>query len=317
MAIVLGWGDSFHLLPRVISHLSPGGFPAHVFALSWGKFVTSMTMTIFYVLFNYFYRSQSQDRCNTKRNLIYLLAIVRMVLTDLPQNNWGTAQESYLFGIYRNIPFAIMGALLIYWTYKAKDKPSLKHMALCIFLSFAFYIPVVLWADAIPALGALMMPKTVAYLMIVVLGYKYFIPAVSAKNLLGFSYMFVVMGLFVGVFYREFTKFYGFTAETHLGKLHVHTLVLGFVLTLILYLLTKGYDADRIASLKKPIYIYIGVLTFSIVMMAIIGIYEVVSEGQKLVSNGALAGMSGLGHIALSIGLVWTIIKIFQYESAK
>lgn len=49
----------------------------------------------------------------------------------------------------------------------------------------------------------------------------------------------------------------------------------------------------------------------------VIGIYEVVSEGQKLVSNGVLAGMSGLGHIALSIGLVWTIVKIFQYESAK
>jgi len=52
-------------------------------------------------------------------------------------------------------------------------------------------------------------------------------------------------------------------------------------------------------------------------MMAIIGVYEVVSEGQKLVSNGALAGMLGLGHIALSIGLVWTIVKIFRYESAK
>ena len=49
----------------------------------------------------------------------------------------------------------------------------------------------------------------------------------------------------------------------------------------------------------------------------IIGIDDVVSEGQQLVNNGALAGMSGLGHIALSIGLVWTIVKIFQYESAK
>ena len=74
---------------------------------------------------------------------------------------------------------------------------------------------------------ALMMAKTVAYLMIVVLGYKYLVPMFSAKNLLGFSYMFVVMRLFVGVFYRKFTKFYGFTAETYLGKLHVHTLVLG------------------------------------------------------------------------------------------
>ena len=52
-------------------------------------------------------------------------------------------------------------------------------------------------------------------------------------------------------------------------------------------------------------------------MMTIIEIYEVVSEDQQLVDNGALAGMSGLGHIALSIGLVWTIVKIFQYESAK
>jgi len=67
----------------------------------------------------------------------------------------------------------------------------------------------------------------------------------------------------------------------------------------------------------ESIRIHSNGLTFSIVMMAIIGIYEVVSEGQKLVSNGALAGMSGLGHIALSIGLVWTIVKIFQYESAK
>ena len=49
----------------------------------------------------------------------------------------------------------------------------------------------------------------------------------------------------------------------------------------------------------------------------VIEIYEVVSEGQQLVGNGALAGMSGLGHIAISIGLVWSIVKIFQYESAK
>lgn len=116
--------------------------------------------------------------------------------------------------------------------------------------------------------------------------------------------MFSVIGLFVGVFYREFTKFYGFTVETLLGKLHVHTLVLGVVLTLIFYMLTKSCDADCITTLKKPIYIYIGGLTFLIIKMIIIGIYEVVSEGQQLVRNGALAGISGLGHIALSIGLV-------------
>lgn len=118
MAIILGFGDAFHLIFRVISHLSNGGFEAHQMALSWGKFVTSITMTLFYVLFYYYYRSQSQDVNSSKRNIIYLLALVRIGLTVLPQNGWGTIVENYMFGIYRNIPFAIMGALLIYWVYK-------------------------------------------------------------------------------------------------------------------------------------------------------------------------------------------------------
>ena len=55
-----------------------------------------------------------------------ILSMIRIILTVLPQNNWGTAQENYMFGIYRNIPFAIMGAFLIYWCYKNRDKEGLK-----------------------------------------------------------------------------------------------------------------------------------------------------------------------------------------------
>ena len=35
MAILLGVGDALHLLPRIISHLSPLGFAGHTAALSW------------------------------------------------------------------------------------------------------------------------------------------------------------------------------------------------------------------------------------------------------------------------------------------
>jgi len=41
-----------------------------------------------------------------------------------------------------------------------------------IVLSFAFYIPVVLWADVIPIIGMLMIPKTCAYVWTVVIGYN-------------------------------------------------------------------------------------------------------------------------------------------------
>ena len=45
-------------------------------------------------------------------------------------------------------------------------------MWLTIVLSFAFYLPVVLWADAVPLVGMLMIPKTCAYVWAVVIGYR-------------------------------------------------------------------------------------------------------------------------------------------------
>lgn len=45
-------------------------------------------------------------------------------------------------------------------------------MWLPIVLSFGFYIPVVLWADAVPLIGMLMIPKTCAYVWTVLIGYS-------------------------------------------------------------------------------------------------------------------------------------------------
>ena len=116
MAILLGAGDAFHLIPRIISHLSSGGFESHTFALSWGQFVTSITMTIFYVLFYHYYEIKSGKHDKTKKLIIYILAFLRILLVLVPQNNWGTPEGNFTFNILRNIPFAIMGILLIYWT---------------------------------------------------------------------------------------------------------------------------------------------------------------------------------------------------------
>jgi len=44
-----------------------------------------------------------------------------------------------------------------------------------IVLSFGFYIPVVLFADKIPMIGMLMIPKTCAYVWTVVIGYRAFL----------------------------------------------------------------------------------------------------------------------------------------------
>lgn len=93
----------------------------------------------------------------------------------MPQNNWLVTDAPLSWGIYRNIPFALMGLIIIVLFYKSakeKNDKSFRWMWLTIVLSFAFYIPVVLWADVIPMIGMLMIPKTCAYVWTVVIGYK-------------------------------------------------------------------------------------------------------------------------------------------------
>lgn len=63
-------------------------------------------------------------------------------------------------------------------------------------LSFAFYIPVVLFSKKYPAVGALMMPKTIAYLLIVVFGFKYFVDGFNKSSILKTSVNCVILGIF-------------------------------------------------------------------------------------------------------------------------
>ena len=105
---------------------------------------------------------------------VYALAIVRIALCFMPGNDWLSANAPLSWGIYRNIPFAFLGLLMIVLFYqKAKETKdaAFRYMWLAITLSFGFYIPVVLWADAYPLVGTLMIPKTCAYVWMVWMGY--------------------------------------------------------------------------------------------------------------------------------------------------
>lgn len=175
MAVVLGSGDSFHLVPRAIA-LCTTGLENYTVPLGIGKFITSITMTIFYVLLYYVWRKRYNIRANQGTTIaVYLLAATRIILCFFPQNDWTSANPSLAWGIYRNIPFALMGLLIIVLFYKSakehNDK-SFRFMWLTIVLSFAFYIPVVLWADTVPIVGILMIPKTCAYVWAVWIGYS-------------------------------------------------------------------------------------------------------------------------------------------------
>lgn len=175
MAVVLGTGDAFHLIPRALA-LCTTGLDSYTVALGAGKWITSITMTVFYVLlyyvWRYRYRIQGQK---TLTAAVYALAGVRILLCMMPQNDWLSAAAPLAWGVYRNIPFALLGAVIIvlfYRSARAANDAAFRWMWLTIVLSFGFYIPVVLWADAVPMIGMLMIPKTCAYVWTVLIGYR-------------------------------------------------------------------------------------------------------------------------------------------------
>ena len=164
--LILGAGDAFHLVPRVLNYFLPGDFTA---ALGVVKLVTSITMTLFYVLMYVIFRQVYRVREKTALGrILLLLTAARVVLCLLPQNAWLTNEGSVLWGVIRNIPFVLMGGIIaaLYFQ-KRREVPELKSTWLLVTLSFLFYIPVAVAASLAPMLGMLMLPKTVCYILLI------------------------------------------------------------------------------------------------------------------------------------------------------
>ena len=91
MAVVLGAGDSFHLIPRALA-LCTTGLESYTFALGLGKWITSVTMTVFYVLLYYVWRERYEVEGHKSLTVaVYALAAIRVILCILkmswPQNS--------------------------------------------------------------------------------------------------------------------------------------------------------------------------------------------------------------------------------------
>ena len=163
--LILGFGDAFHLIPRILDYFIDYDFNPF---LGLGKLITSITMTIFYIFMFYIYKNNYKIKYKFIEISIWILSLIRIILCLLPQNKWLTNNSSLTIGIIRNIPFIIIGILIIILYYKERNKDNyFKYIWIYVLLSFIFYIPVVLGASIIPILGMLMLPKTICYILII------------------------------------------------------------------------------------------------------------------------------------------------------
>ncbi len=168
MTIILVVGDSFHLIPRIKVIITKNEKALRT-ALGRGKQITSVSMTIFYLLLWQIGLQISSTTVLPFWNyLIYAMAVLRVALCFLPANRWVDVKPPVKWGIYRNIPFFIIGIMVsILFFLNRNVIISIHYMWLAILLSFSFYLPVVLFTNRNPKIGMLMLPKTGCYLWII------------------------------------------------------------------------------------------------------------------------------------------------------
>ena len=166
-ALILGCGDAFHLIPRVLNYFADRDF---TMALGVGKLVTSVTMTLFYMLLYYLWMFVYGSEDNKRLSMaVWRLSALRILLCLFPQNGWLQNDSSMVWGIIRNIPFVILGGVICYLYYdKRRQDRNFRLMWVYILLSFLFYIPVAVFAGIIPMLGMLMLPKTICYILMII-----------------------------------------------------------------------------------------------------------------------------------------------------
>lgn len=131
------------------------------------------------------------------------------------------------------------------------------------------------------------------------------------KKYYNLALCYTVLAIIGGVFYREFTKFNGFSGTTTLSLVHTHAFMLGMFFFLIVLLLEKQFSLSAHKNINKFLYIYNTGLLLSITMLWIRGILQVLGSELSSGINASISGISGIGHIVLGIGFIyfWTILK--------
>ena len=136
------------------------------------------------------------------------------------------------------------------------------------------------------------------------------------KRYMNAALLYAILAMMGGVFYREFTKFQGFTGKTTLSVVHTHYFLLGMVFFLMLLLLEKNFSFTGAKTGRAVLVYHIG-LNLTSVMFVLRGIVQVLGTQLSSGMNAAISGIAGIGHILLGISLILLLIQVKRCVSAQ
>ena len=130
------------------------------------------------------------------------------------------------------------------------------------------------------------------------------------KKYLNISFYYAIAAMAGGVFYREFTKWNGFTGVTALGKVHAHLFLLGMFVFLLVALFSRSLELSGQKSFRVFLRLYNIGVPLTAVMLLVRGITQVLEAPLSAGADAAISGLAGVGHILTGAGLVLLLVSL-------
>ena len=127
------------------------------------------------------------------------------------------------------------------------------------------------------------------------------------------AHVYMILGLISGLYYRELTKAKDFTGDSQLGVVHTHILALGMLFFLIVLALEKLFTLTDGKLFTAFFWVYNAGLALTVGMMLLRGTMTVLGHQP----GAALDGISGLGHVTITLGLIFFFINLGKCLPAK
>ena len=129
------------------------------------------------------------------------------------------------------------------------------------------------------------------------------------KRYMNMALLYAVLAIAGGVFYREFTKFNGYTAKTTLSVVHTHYFLLGMFFFLILMLVEKVFSfSDQ--NTGKILFAYQFGLNITGLGFFMRGMTQVRGTELSRGMDASISGIAGIGHIFLGVCIMLLLWKI-------
>ena len=123
------------------------------------------------------------------------------------------------------------------------------------------------------------------------------------------SLLYALIAMAGGVFYREFTKFSGFTGKTALSVVHTHYFLLGMVFFLLLLLLEKSFAFSG-EKTGRVLALYHTGLNLTGAALLARGIAKVLALPLSRAADASLSGVAGIGHLLLGVSMVLLLLRV-------